>query len=120
MLEKKSQDPNEISSANLLQKMRARKALSGQAVDSNLDLNQYSIHGNVYGSAELDLMKEIRHFVALRAKMAGQATTQEILIEFKSKIEDRKNALFKEMLKEVCELRKVNGEGVWFLKDSFR
>ena len=115
-----STDPNETSSASLLMKMRARKSLAGRASSSELDHTQYSINGHVYGSKETELMEEIRHFVALRAKKAGQASTQEILSEFKSKVDDRSNALFKEMLKQVCNFRKVNGEGIWFLKDAFR
>ena len=120
MTERSSTDAEETSSANLLMKMRARKALAGREAGSELDHNQYSVHGNVHGTRDLELIKEIRHFVALRAKKAGQATTQEIIAQFKSKVSDRSNALFKEMLKQVCILRKVNGEGVWFLKDSLR
>lgn len=120
MIERKASDSNENSSANLLMKMRARKALTSRGAESEIDHNQYSVDGHVYGSKETELIKEIRHFVALRANRAGQATTQEILDEFKSKVNDRSNALFKEMLKQVCVLRKVNGEGVWFLKDAFR
>ena len=120
MIERNSGDTSEVSSANLLKKMRARSALTDGAESSDIDHNQYSINGKVYGAKETELVEEIRNFVALHAKKPGQATTQEILSQFKSKIDDRSNALFKSMLKQVCVLRKVNGEGVWFLKDSFK
>ncbi|XP_065065513.1 DNA excision repair protein ERCC-6-like [Rhopilema esculentum] len=109
----------DLSSASLLNKMRARKALEGRSAEAELDHNQYRIQGQAYGSEEEELIKEIRHFVALRAKHTGQATTQEILKEFKAKIDGHKNALFKEMLKHVCYFRKENGEGTWFLKEEY-
>jgi len=118
MIERNSVDSDDTSSASLLMKMRARKALAGRDTGLELDHNQYSVHGNIYGAKDTELIKEIRHFVALRAKNPGQATTQEIISEFKGKVDDRNNALFKEMLKQVCVLRKVNGEGIWFLKDD--
>ena len=109
----------DLSSASLLKKMRARKALEGRSAEEELDHNQYRIQGQAYGPEEEDLIKEIRHFIALRAKNTGQATTQEILNEFKTKIDGHKNALFKEMLKHVCYFRKENGEGTWFLKEEY-
>ena len=120
MVKSNSIDFDDTSSASLLMKMRARRAITGGETNSEQDHNQYRVSGNVYGARDTELIKEIRHFVALRAKKAGQATTQEIIAEFKSKVDDRNNALFKEMLKQVCILRKVNGEGIWFLKENLR
>lgn len=107
------------SSASLLQKMRARSALAGKVTSTDIDTRHYSVHGPSTDGKEAELLKDIRDFVALRARNLGQATTQEILQEFQPRIANHKNAMFKEMLKQVCDFHKVNRAGVWHLKTGF-
>eukprot|EP00794_Sanderia_malayensis_P008716 gene8716-9647_t len=121
----KHHNDDNLSSSVLLERMRARNALTASSSSNEAGClnvcNDYNINLNsADATKEMEMIKEIRHFVALEAKDAGKATTHEILQKFKSKIDNKKNALFKEMLKQVCNFRKVDGRGTWFLKDNFQ
>ncbi len=120
MLESTDTDTNDMSSASLLKRMRARNALQGSSTSTEIDSNLYRINPQNTDSKETELVEEIRQFVALEARNVGMATTQEILERFKPKIADKNNALFKEMLKQICDFQKVNGVGTWFLKETFK
>lgn len=69
---------------------------------------------------DLELITDIRNYVAYQAHMDGRASTQELLEEFKKKIPANEAAKFKAMLKQVCDYDKVNGVGMWFLKPAYK
>lgn len=67
-----------------------------------------------------DLLQDIRDFVACGASVDGQATTKEILDQFRTRIPSDLTAKFKALLKEVCTLQKIDDVGVWKLKSDFQ
>jgi len=71
-------------------------------------------------SADFEFISEIRNFVAFGAKVDGQATTKEILEQFRSKIPRTETVNFKAMLKQICNFDKVTGTGIWSLRSEFR
>jgi len=67
-----------------------------------------------------ELLRDIRDFVACGSSVDGQATTKEILDHFRARVPSELTAKFKALLKQVCTLQKVDGVGVWKLKDDFQ
>jgi DNA excision repair protein ERCC-6 len=69
----------------------------------------------------IELLTDIRNYVAFCASVNGRASTQEILSEFTERLPPGSSPLFKFMLSEVCEFyRMPSGEGVWRLRNEFR
>jgi DNA excision repair protein ERCC-6 len=69
----------------------------------------------------IELLTDIRNYVALGASVNGRASTQEILSEFTERLPSGSSPLFKFMLSEVCEFHRMpSGEGVWRLRNEFR
>ena len=114
--QKQQQAPSSSSSstttlsASLLSAMRSRNSHS---------LPQYAVK-DVHKSAHDNLMQEIRDFIATRCKFDGQATTDELLGHFLSRLPNSDTATFRSMLHEICAFSRVHGEGRWFLKSQFR
>jgi len=67
-----------------------------------------------------ELLRDIRDFVACGSSVDGQATTKEILDHFRTRVPSELTAKFKALLKQVCTLQKVEGVGIWKLKDDFQ
>lgn len=97
-----------MSSQELLSRMRKRKL--------NNELNQDSDPNTFIEPDNIELISEIRNFIAFQCAIDGQATTEELLNEFKARIPPNESAKFKSMLKEICSFFKRNGIGIWRLK----
>lgn len=115
-----------LSSSELLTRIMARSELPEPEVGDNLDetpetpsTNQ-SLVPPMPSNDELQLLTEIRNFIACEAATDGQATTVELLEKFKSGLPHSKSAVFKAMLKQISEFYRENGSGIWRLKPEFR
>ena len=75
-------------------------------------------------SDDIELLTEIRNFVAFQASSAGEgeATTEEILNKFQKRLPPKQSPLFKALLTEICSFRRhhATNKGIWRLKDEFR
>lgn len=112
-LNKKTSDDSSLSpmtSQELLTRMKARKALLDSSVDDD----------DVASAVDIEFISDIRNFVAFQCNIDGEATTEELIKEFKPKIPVGDSAKFKAMLKEICNFNRKNGIGFWRLKQDFR
>ncbi|XP_009979542.1 PREDICTED: DNA excision repair protein ERCC-6-like [Tauraco erythrolophus] len=112
-----------LDSSSLLAKMRARNHLIlPQRTGNEGDENQQQAPAPAPGSTEFDeLLVDMRNFIAFQARADGEASTQEILHEFESKLPAAQSCVFRELLRNLCTFhRSPNGEGVWRLKPEFR
>lgn len=98
-----------MSSKELLSRMRNRKVSS----DPNQDIDFVE-------PDNIEFISEIRNFIAFQCSIDGQATTQELLTEFKDRIPANESAKFKSMLKEICSFIRRDGIGIWRLKGDYR
>ena len=103
------------SSQSLLAQMRRRNSVATSDPDSQGSAGP----GGATDRPQQELLADIRDFVAFQAEADGQASTAEILHKFKAKLPANDSALFKSMLKEICTFHRVNGEGIWKLKEDF-
>lgn len=112
-----------LDSSSLLAKMRARNHLIlPQRTGNEGDENLHQASAPAPGSTEYDeLLVDVRNFIAFQARVDGEASTQEILQEFESKLPAAQSCVFRELLRNLCSFhRNPNGEGVWRLKPEFR
>uniref|UniRef100_A0A0L8IDH8 DNA excision repair protein ERCC-6 n=2 Tax=Octopus bimaculoides TaxID=37653 RepID=A0A0L8IDH8_OCTBM len=112
-LNKKTSDDSSLSpmtSQELLTRMKARKALIDSSVDDD----------DVASAVDIEFISDIRNFIAFQCNINGEATTEELIKEFKPKIPVSDSAKFKAMLKEICNFNRKNGIGFWRLKQDFR
>ena len=103
-----------MTSEELLSKMRSRHRTSTSQQDGDGDPL------DLLTPRDTDLMADVRNFVACQAARDGQATTQELVEHFKPQIPKDGSAKFKAMLRQICDLVKINGSGVWKLKYEYR
>ena len=122
--------PNVMSSNELLSRMRTRNLLAfdeevpeddddDDDEDFGLERDRRRLSPEI-DKDDLELITDIRNYVAFQAHMNGRAATQELLEEFKQRVPANESAKFKAMLKQVCDYEKVNGVGMWFLKQEFK
>ncbi|XP_029886182.1 DNA excision repair protein ERCC-6 isoform X3 [Aquila chrysaetos chrysaetos] len=112
-----------LDSSSLLAKMRARNhLLLPQQTGNEGDENHQQAPAPALGSTEYDeLLVDMRNFIAFQAHVDGEASTQEILHEFESKLPAAQSCVFRELLRNLCTFhRSPNGEGVWRLKPEFQ
>lgn len=122
-----------MTSSELLSRMRARNRLLEPMVKPELECREEGLQDNNPADSILtlpsvsaqeehvELLTDIRNFVAFGGSMDGQALTQEILAQFSERLPPGSSPLFKFMLSEVCEFHRLpNGEGVWKLRSAFR
>lgn len=112
-----------LDSSSLLAKMRTRNhLLLPQQTGNEGDENHQQAPAPALGSTEYDeLLVDMRNFIAFQAHVDGEASTQEILHEFESKLPAARSCVFRELLRNLCTFhRSPNGEGVWRLKPEFR
>ena len=91
--------------------MRSRNALSLPA-ESTLK--------HLHSNENQELLRELRSFIANRTKKPGQATTEEILNKFSSRLAPTDSPLFRSMLHEICDFHRSHGDGIWTLKGEYR
>ncbi|NXP72324.1 ERCC6 protein, partial [Ramphastos sulfuratus] len=112
-----------LDSSSLLAKMRARNhLLLPQQTRNEGDENHQQAPTLSPCSTEYDeLLVSVRNFIAFQARGNGEASTQELLHEFESKLPVAHSCVFRELLRNLCTFhRSPNGEGVWRLKPEFR
>jgi len=122
-----------MTSSELLSRMRARNRLlepvaaqgtehTEEGVQEHNPENSIPSTSSVAAQEEhLELLTDIRNYVALGASVNGRASTREILSEFTERLPSGSSPLFKFMLSEVCEFHRMpSGEGVWRLRNEFR
>ncbi|XP_041364778.1 LOW QUALITY PROTEIN: DNA excision repair protein ERCC-6-like [Gigantopelta aegis] len=103
-----------MSSDELLTKMRNRHRMSTSQQEGDGDPL------DLLCPRDMELMTDIRNFVAFQAAVDGQATTQELIEHFKPQIPKDGSAKFKAMLRQICDLEKINRSGLWRLKYEYR
>ncbi|CAB4056997.1 ERCC6 [Lepeophtheirus salmonis] len=103
-----SKESSNMSAAELLSKIKKR--------------NSYSENGDACSSDEgSELLADIRNYVAFQANIDGEATTQELVDRFKSRLPSHKSHLFKALLKQLCDFNRDSfSVGKWTLKEEFR
>ncbi|XP_028915565.1 DNA excision repair protein ERCC-6 isoform X2 [Ornithorhynchus anatinus] len=111
-----------LASSSLLAKMRARNHLIlPQRAESESASGPRAPAPLPAATEHDELLVDVRNFIAFQARVDGQASTQEILGEFESKLSTSQSCVFRELLRNLCTFhRGVNGEGVWKLKPEFR
>lgn len=120
-----------LSSSQLLSRMRQRNrgiALDSEDEDgesynpdypSTATIDEESLEPEV--QENIDLLADIRNFVAFQAEVDGQASTQEILGRFKERLPPSQTPFFKALLTQICDFhRESSGKGIWSLKGEFR
>lgn len=120
-----------LSSSQLLSRMRHRN--KGIALDSENEeeddydpdypstapVDEESLEPEV--QENIDLLADIRNFVAFQAEIDGQATTQEIISRFRDRLPASQTPFFKALLTQICDFHRNNsGKGIWSLKGEFR
>ena len=74
------------------------------------------------GANQLELLADLRNFLAFQAVRDGQATTAELVARFKSRVPPGESPLFRALLNQICDFHKssdTRGEGLWTLKREF-
>ena len=106
------EDQNPVPSSQLLSKMRVRNNMIAPAGGA----------ASVEPDSENDgLIVQIRNFIAFRCEIPGQATTEEVLGEFGSRLPPTNSAVFRSMLRQISDFtRNDDGKGIWRLKEEFR
>ncbi|XP_050195154.1 DNA excision repair protein ERCC-6 isoform X1 [Myiozetetes cayanensis] len=120
---KSGESSSALDSSSLLANMRARNHLIlPQQTRNDGDENHQPAPAPVQGSTEYDeLLVDLRNFIAFQARVDGEASTQELLQEFESKLPAAHSCVFRELLRNICTFHRTpNGEGVWRLKTEFR
>jgi hypothetical protein len=109
-----------MSSADLLSIIRTRK--SSMPISDSRDDSQASTQstGPELKEEQLVLLRDIREFISFQATIDGQATTDELIKKFGPRLPNGHSPLFKQMLGQLCTLRRVEGRGMWRLKPEFR
>ncbi|KAM9197329.1 DNA excision repair protein ERCC-6 [Dugong dugon] len=121
----KAEDADALSgaptSSSLLAKMRARNhlILPERLESENVSLPEASAP-QPSATEHDDLLVEMRNFIAFQARVDGQASTQEILQEFESKLSASQSCVFRELLRNLCTFHRTSGgEGIWKLKPEY-
>ncbi len=109
----------QTSSSLLLAKMRSRNANTA-ITDNRSDVNREVQASGLHGGQHSDLLQEMRDFIATQCKVDGQASTAEILAQFSSRLPQGDTALFRSLLREICDFSRHLGDGLWSLKPEFR
>jgi len=120
-----------LSSSDLLARMKNRNLVSStvqrpeeeQEESMFFPRNQNGdiAAGSSANQADLDLLADIRNYVAFQAGADGEARTTELVARFQKSLPSQKSPLFKAFLKQICHFRRdEDGRGIWSLKPEFR
>jgi len=107
-----------MPSAELLAQIRSQNTLISLNHDDDA-VNVDTVPANTDPQIE-ELLRDIRDYVACGSSVDGQATTKEIIDHFGTRVSSELTAEFKALLKQVCTLQKIDGFGVWKLKQDFQ
>merc|ERR1740131_36058 len=104
-----------MSSSELLGLMRNRNSLVSTVPrddDESDDLFRPDHHRTGAGAQErqdgdnLELLTDIRNFIAFQASVDGEASTAELVGKFKRSLPSQKSPLFKALLQQICDFRR--------------
>ncbi|PVD37640.1 hypothetical protein C0Q70_00237 [Pomacea canaliculata] len=104
-----------MSSSELLTCMHKRKQFGAQP-DASMD----NMPSSSISRDDQELLEDLRNFIAFMSDINGQATTHELLTNFGPRLPPSDSAKFKAMLVQICNFNKVDGLGIWRLKQEFR
>lgn len=109
------------SSSSLLARMRARNhMILPERLESDSEHFAEAAAVPPCGTEHDDLLVDMRNFIAFQAQVDGQASTQEILQEFESKLSVAQSCVFRELLRNLCNFHRTpGGEGIWKLKPEY-
>ncbi|KAM8774372.1 DNA excision repair protein ERCC-6 isoform 2-T3 [Rhynchonycteris naso] len=108
------------TSSSLLAKMRARNHLILPERLGSDSLNLPEAAAPPPATEHDDLLVDVRNFIAFQARVDGQASTQEILQEFESRLSVSQSCVFRELLRNLCTFHRTSGgEGIWKLKPEY-
>jgi len=117
-----------LSSGDLLARMKNRNLVSSTV--QRPEDNEGSLffpsgagssgRSSAVNQADLDLLTDIRNFVAFQGRVDGEASTSELVSKFQKALPSQKSPLFKAFLKQICDLRREEGRGIWSIKAEFR
>jgi DNA excision repair protein ERCC-6 len=106
-----------LTSAELLAKIKQRNRYLASGDDLFQPDGVSSSTLESPSAEQLELLSDIRNFVAFQAAADGRATTDELLERFRRRLPPKQSPLFKAMLTLVCSFhRNSDGKGVWTLK----
>ena len=107
-----------MSSDELLSRMQNRNHVTRKNGGNDEDDDELPLRD--VETQYLDLITDMRNYVACGALADGQASTQELLDQFGPRVPPSDSAKFRAILKQICQFDKVNDVGMWRLKTVFR
>nr|XP_054762956.1 DNA excision repair protein ERCC-6-like [Lytechinus pictus] len=108
------------SSKSLLNRMRARNHLQKDDDNRSSSDDEDRQRTASVGTEHDGVMTEMVEFIGNHSQVPGQATTDELLKAFESKIEKSNSAMFRSMLRQICTFHRTQKkEGFWRLKAEF-
>ncbi|KAH0624389.1 hypothetical protein JD844_031796 [Phrynosoma platyrhinos] len=111
-----------LDSSSLLAKMRERNhLLVPHRTDGQTDGRvEQTVSALPVATEHDELLMDVKNFITFRAQVPGQASTQEILQEYESKLSIEQSCVFRELLRNICTFhRHSSGEGLWKIKPEF-
>ena len=125
--------PN-MTSSQLLEIMRSRnKLVSSVSASNDQDEDDDLFRPDDAGAdnrdeasesvdqRDMNLLTDVRNFVAFQAEVDGEASTSELVNKFKRSLPSQQSPLFKAFLQQICDFsRNHEGKGIWRLKRDFR
>ena len=106
-----------LTSGDLLSKMQSRKRVSTTPIDEDDDfLRPDQPQNQNLEAKDSELLEDIRNYVAFMAAQDGEASTQEIVLNFGKRLPKTDAPKFKAMLNQICDFH----SGFWRLKSEFR
>ncbi|GFR85606.1 DNA excision repair protein ERCC-6 [Elysia marginata] len=122
-----SSKSDSLSSNDLLSRIKARKRISSlgtTAEDDDNDEEDEFLRPDrpapqltTIDSKDEDLLKDIRDYIAFMGAKDGEASSQEIVLNFGKRLPPAEAPKFKAMLQQICDLQ---AGGIWKLKAEFR
>ncbi|GLH06103.1 ATP-dependent helicase brm [Gryllus bimaculatus] len=125
-----------MSSSDLLARMRQRRVLAESTSNNEEEQEEIAVvtaevpepstpslilSNPVDSEANVDLLRDIRNFVAFGAITDGRASTNEIIEKFRDRLPPSSTPIFKFLLEEICDFfRMPSGEGMWKLRPEFQ
>uniref|UniRef100_A0A673HE43 DNA excision repair protein ERCC-6 n=1 Tax=Sinocyclocheilus rhinocerous TaxID=307959 RepID=A0A673HE43_9TELE len=116
------EESGSLSSSSLLAGMKARNHLNQpQRQEDEEEDERESTAVHATPTEHDELLVDLRNFVAFQAQVDGQASTKEILEYFTPRLTSTQTAVFRELLRNICEFHRLPGqEGMWKLKADYR
>ena len=117
---------NALSSSDLLSKIKERNRFlpleNSEANSDNLFTPSTSTSHST-DSSEMELLADIRNFIAFQSNVNGKASTNELVQKFSDRVPPKQSPLFRALLTKICDFEKqtdaLKGDGIWKLKPEF-